>query len=77
MGNFEFVGRKMRGGERELMGTAGVHGVISKGCLSNKMFKVVGFMLFISSSVCGLNTQKPLGSKYCFFPVCGNDELHL
>lgn len=64
----------MRGGERELVGTAWVGGIICKGFLSNKMSKVVGFMLFISSSLCGLNTRKSLGSKYGFFPVCGKME---
>lgn len=69
------------GGKRELVGTAWVCGIICKGFLSNKMSKVVGFMLFISSSLCGLNTQKSLRSKYCFFFLCverwKEDELHL
>lgn len=63
----------MRGGERELVGTAWVRGIICKGFLSNKMSKVVGFMLFISSSLCGLNTRKSLGSKYGFFSCMWKD----
>lgn len=53
-------------------------GNVCKGCLRNRMSKGVGFILLISLSLCGLNTQKAL----CKFPFCvwklwDGDELHI